>query len=353
LSFVEEKAEPTMRFSAAAARRMAPVASSSLLAATTAGSPPLLAQPRRWKNMLDPNVDAQLPEQVKSTATRAVEAQERGKLYSMQEYMEQEQSGERKTVGETLSAATDDPKWTLYGLAFVAFTAMYAVAMVRLRREKMRFDPKMRAVRAIDVPSGPSIGGPFELLDVETGLKFTNEDLLGKWIYVYFGFTNCPDICPDEMAKMTRLIKHLDKKIGADAWQPLFVSVDAKRDDAATVRKYLKDFHPRIKGLTGTAEQVEAAAREYRVFFAVPDEFEQNAPDYLIDHSIIMYLMNPEGEFVDYTTKEFTWHESYTKLLRRIIDYERDKKDTTKVNERIANAASFSDKDDIKNTKKA
>ncbi|EAN80801.1 electon transport protein SCO1/SCO2, putative, partial [Trypanosoma cruzi] len=119
--------------------------------------------------------------------------------------------------------------------------------------------------------------------------------------------------------------QHLDKKVGRDYWQPLFISLDPRRDTPEKVREYLADFSPRILGLVGTQEEVEAAAREYRVYFAIPDEEGMSEDDYLVDHSIIMYLMDPEGRFCDYTTKEFQWFESYSKLLRRMMDYEREK----------------------------
>jgi protein SCO1/2 len=207
----------------------------------------------------------------------------------------------------------------------------------------MRFDPKLRAVKQFDSPSGPSIGGPFSLLDT-AGKRWTDKDFHGKWIYIYFGFTNCPDICPEEMAKMTRLINHLDKKVGKDFWQPIFITLDPKRDTPDKLKEYLSEFHPRILGLYGSLEEVENAARQYRVYFAVPDDQVMSENDYLVDHSIIMYLMDPEGKFCDYTTKEFTWHESYSKLLRRMMDRERSRdKEGLSSNKAVANVATMMD----------
>lgn len=270
-------------------------------------------------------------------------------LYTINEYeqkLESETFGHQKIIDDA-KRVTDNPMWLMWSLAFMSFGVIYVLVCVRLRREKQRFDPKLRAIHSIDMPGGPTIGGPFELEGVD-GKKWTNEDFKGKWIYIYFGFTNCPDICPQEMAKMSRLIGHMDKKVGAENWQPVFVSIDAARDTKEAVKEYLKDFHPRILGLTGTAEQVEKAAREFRVYFAVPDEF-GDSPDYLIDHSIIMYLMDPTGAFCDYTTKEFTWHESYTKLLRRMVDYEKERArgGAADANLRVANVDSISENTDV------
>jgi protein SCO1/2 len=279
---------------------------------------------------------------VKSASTLAVENREQ-KIFTMEQYVERDQAhndfGDR-TAKLDAQRRMDSPIWLLYSLLFMTAGSLYVVMCVRLRHEKKRFDPKMRQVHMLDMEGGPSIGGPFELETLD-GVKVTNESFKGKWLYIYFGFTNCPDICPQEMSKMTRVITQLDKKVGADFWQPLFISIDPKRDTKEVLKEYLKDFHPRIMGLVGTPEQVEKAAREYRVYFAVPDEF-GDSPDYLIDHSIIMYIMDPEGKFSDYTTKEFTWFESYNKLLRRMIQLERAKPtDRADFNPDVANLDTF------------
>ncbi|KEG08645.1 putative electon transport protein SCO1/SCO2 [Trypanosoma grayi] len=255
-----------------------------------------------------------------------VAEQKDSQIFTMQDYIEREEAEQRasKALGQRLSDARDNPAWMLWALLFLSLGVLTVVVSIRVRREQLRFDPKLRAVKVFDSPDGPSIGGPFSLVGVD-GRRYTDEDFRGKWLYIYFGFTNCPDVCPEEMAKMSRVVQHLDKKVGRDYWQPLFISLDPHRDTPEKIREYLADFSPRILGLVGTQEEVEAAAREYRVYFAVPDEEAMSEDDYLVDHSIIMYLMDPEGKFCDYTTKEFQWFESYSKLLRRMMDYERAK----------------------------
>lgn len=277
----------------------------------------------------------------KSSATLAVERRD-GQIYTMQQYIELEEARAKKGVKDQLIDSMDHPGWNLMALVFIAAGVGIIIVGMRLRRERFNFDPKMRQVKAIDIEGGVSIGGPWSLVDTD-GKRWTNEDFKGKWLWIYFGFTNCPDVCPQEMAKMTRCITQMDKRVGADYWQPLFISIDAKRDTPHVLKEYLKGFHPRILGLTGTAEEVEKAAREFRVYFAVPDEYEEGSPDYLIDHSIIMYLMDPEGKFCDYTTKEFTWFESHAKLMRRMADYEKKKaeKGSEDSNLKIANIDSM------------
>ena len=265
------------------------------------------------------------------------------RVYTLQEYLVKDDAEEKAkaSLSGKIEAMHTNPMWILWALGFVALSCYTVVVSIRIRREQLRFDPKLRAVKQVDSPTGPSIGGPFSLVDTN-GKQWTDKDFHGKWIYIYFGFTNCPDICPDEMAKMSRVINHLDKKVGKDFWQPIFITLDPKRDSAAKIKEYLQDFHPRILGLSGTLEEVESAARQYRVYFAIPDEQAMSQSDYLVDHSIIMYLMDPEGKFCDYTTKEFTWYESYSKLLRRMMDRERQReKDGLESNKAVANVASM------------
>ena len=107
----------------------------------------------------------------------------------MQEYIEKSEMEERglKSLGEKLSSVRDNPSWLLWALAVVGASVLTVVASIRIRREQVRFDPKLRMVRALDSPSGPSIGGPFSLVDT-TGKRWTDQDLKGKWLYIYFGF---------------------------------------------------------------------------------------------------------------------------------------------------------------------
>eukprot|EP01115_Flamella_aegyptia_P000583 TRINITY_DN1084_c0_g2_i1.p1 TRINITY_DN1084_c0_g2~~TRINITY_DN1084_c0_g2_i1.p1 ORF type:complete len:134 (-),score=8.36 TRINITY_DN1084_c0_g2_i1:8-409(-) len=78
---------------------------------------------------------------------------------------------------------------------------------------------------------------------------------------------------------------------------PLFITIDPLRDTVAKVRDYVEDFHPRLIGLTGTPDQIEKLCKNYRVYYAKANEEDQ---DYLLDHSIIIYLMDTNGQFLDF-----------------------------------------------------
>lgn len=153
------------------------------------------------------------------------------------------------------------------------------------------------------VKEGPSagkasIGGPFNLLN-DHGKTVTDKDFSGKWTLIYFGFTHCPDICPDELIKMADAIDKIKEKSGIDI-TPVFISVDPERDTVEQVHEYVKEFHPKLIGLTGSPEEIRKVARSYRVYYM---KTEEEGSDYLVDHSIVMYLMSPSMEFVKFFGK--------------------------------------------------
>lgn len=114
---------------------------------------------------------------------------------------------------------------------------------------------------------------------------------------VYFGFTHCPDICPEELDKMAIMFDIVEKQFPGQL-NGVFVTCDPARDGPAELKKYLAEFHPKFIGLTGTYDEVKAMCKAYRVYFSTPSHVPPGT-DYLVDHSIYFYLMSPEGDFVE------------------------------------------------------
>jgi protein SCO1/2 len=138
------------------------------------------------------------------------------------------------------------------------------------------------------------VGGPFSLLDGD-GKNVTDQTFAGKPMLVYFGFTNCPDVCPSGLQVISAALDKLGPK--ADGITPLFITVDPERDTPQAIGEYVKSFNPRIVGLSGSPQDVAAVTKAYRVYVnKVPNEKEPAR--YGVDHSSFMYLMNSKGEFV-------------------------------------------------------
>jgi protein SCO1 len=140
-----------------------------------------------------------------------------------------------------------------------------------------------------------SIGGPFTLVNGD-GHTVTDRDFRGRYLLVYFGYTFCPDVCPTTLNEVATAFDKLGKNAGKV--QALFITVDPQRDTPKVVRDYAAAFSKHIEGLTGSKDEIAAVAREYRVYFARHDD--PGAPGgYTMDHSSILYLMGPDGQFIE------------------------------------------------------
>ncbi|XP_015284166.1 PREDICTED: protein SCO2 homolog, mitochondrial-like, partial [Gekko japonicus] len=169
-----------------------------------------------------------------------------------------------------------------------------------LRREKAQREKLMRIEELKKVAVGQ---GDFRLVD-HTGRPRSKADFKGRWVLLYFGFTHCPDICPETLERMSRAVELLDREPRLPQVQPLFVTVDPERDDVAAVAKYVREFHPRLLGLTGSPEEVREAGRAYRVYYSAGPKDEDD--DYIVDHTVIIYLLGPDGLFLDFYNRSKT-----------------------------------------------
>lgn len=141
-----------------------------------------------------------------------------------------------------------------------------------------------------------AIGGPFSLTD-HTGQPVTQDILKGKISLVYFGYSFCPDICPTDLQLIGQALDQMTDEERADA-QALFITIDPERDTAQQLAGYVPLFHSQIRGLTGTPEQIEVAAKAYRAYYKKVSAEEAGTSEYLMDHSAFIYLMDRGGNFV-------------------------------------------------------
>ncbi len=131
-----------------------------------------------------------------------------------------------------------------------------------------------------------------------SGKSVSDADFRGRFMLVFFGYTHCPDICPIGLQTLSQTMKLLDTD--AAKLQPIFITIDPQRDTVEIMERYVRHFHPRLLGLTGTPEQIARVASSYRVrysrfYYMAPPNDDKAEPEYSMDHTALMYLVGPDG----------------------------------------------------------
>ena len=143
--------------------------------------------------------------------------------------------------------------------------------------------------------SGSSTGGRYMLIN-QFGEPVTDSDYPSKFKLVFFGYTFCPDICPTTIQVISDALDMLGPK--AAKIQPIFISVDPKRDSPRVIRQYLSNFNAGFIGLTGSQPLIERAAQVYKVKYEKVASTSGDKDDYSMDHSASVFLMAPNGTFI-------------------------------------------------------
>ena len=152
-------------------------------------------------------------------------------------------------------------------------------------------------------------------LQYGNGQTYTMADFRGKFSLVFFGFTNCPDVCPTTMSEVAQVMDDLGEK--ADRVQPLFISIDPERDRRQGLTEYVAAFHPAILGLAGNDAATKDAADSFKVHFA--REKDSSAPNgYTMSHSPGLFLIGPDGEWLRQFTYETPAAEIRAEIEERI-----------------------------------
>ncbi|MEM7650579.1 MAG: SCO family protein [Pseudomonadota bacterium] len=206
-------------------------------------------------------------------------------------------------------------------LSFLALCVGIGVGYVQVRMENARSipqgsedDPQGRDAMKI---AGLNIGGPFSLTN-HLGEDVTEKNYEGQHKIIYFGFTYCPAICPTELQKMSRIVSALEKNYpeAAENIQPLFITIDPERDRVPVMREYVRLFHPRLVGLTGTQPQIDFVKKSYRVFASKVEDETMN--DYTMDHSSFLYLMSPDNKLMTMYRINDTADEIYADIEKQL-----------------------------------
>ncbi|HXC27087.1 MAG TPA: SCO family protein [Stellaceae bacterium] len=193
------------------------------------------------------------------------------------------------------------PSFVLIATAFAGVLVLVAGVLIGLA-----FRDQARGVAGN--PLAGAFGGKFSLVD-QNGKPFTDADLLGKWNLVFFGYTHCPDVCPTALNDLSLALDQLGAK--EKDFGIVFITVDPERDTPAVLKSYVESFGGPIEALTGTPDQVAQAAKDYKVYYA-----KHPLPDggYDMDHSALIYIMDPQGHF----TATFTPDDTSDKMVERL-----------------------------------
>jgi len=143
----------------------------------------------------------------------------------------------------------------------------------------------------------PEIGGEYKLIN-QDGDAVSNNTYRGKYTLIFFGYTFCPDVCPNTLSIFSSVLDLL----GEDSAKvkPVFVTVDPVRDTPEKLRSYLVHFNKNFDGLTGSVEQIEQVKKVFRIYAVKSQQDENDFKDYLMDHSTVSYLMGPDGKFITF-----------------------------------------------------
>ena len=171
------------------------------------------------------------------------------------------------------------------GLLLTLFPVLFSVGLVVATVPRLWRESTLQA-------SGP-VGGPFELVATD-GHAVTERSWPGHYLLIYFGYTHCPAACPTALANMQGALDLLGPK--GRAVQPLFITIDPRRDTPAWLGRYTPMFGPRLLGLTGTEHEVDDAAQRYAISYRVV-RTGAAADDYEMEHSSVITLMRPNGTF--------------------------------------------------------
>ena len=177
----------------------------------------------------------------------------------------------------------------LFAGVCIAIAAVLAVVTIVVVNKRDDAAPRSQLISST---GQPDVGGPFQLMN-QDGQAVDQTLLNGKWTLVFFGFTYCPDYCPTTLGMLEATKAALGDR--ADDVQIVFISVDPERDTPQALKDYLSSdgFPEGVIGLTGTPDQVRAAADAYRALYEKVGEGEA----YTMNHSLTIYLMGPDGRF--------------------------------------------------------
>jgi len=231
----------------------------------------------------------------------------------------------RSAIGEVILTRGKLFGWTVVAgiAAFAAGHGLHLVWSPPSARNHLALSARSDAPTGERASGGLSLGGDFSLID-QRGRPVTTADFAAPYLLIFFGYTFCPDVCPTELQRMSVVLDELGPL--AAKVQPIFISVDPDRDTPAAMADYVANFHPRLVGLTGSADQVRAVAGKFGVYYgkvyekpASGEADSKSDKDYLVNHSSLMFLTDTNGRIRDIFQSDVRI-EFIAKRIRRVLE---------------------------------
>ncbi len=184
-------------------------------------------------------------------------------------------------------------KQNIYRLRLIGISAIFNIMISPLALPNEKITDSTIIPPVSDFPQSDArqvTGGPFRLVS-HAGRTVTEKDFKDSFLLIYFGYSYCPDVCPTDLSIMGNAIDLMARE--GDKVQPIFITFDPMRDTKDHLAGYIKNFHPRLIGLTGTREQTLAAANQFGVDVSSTYKAEITGSAYSMNHSAFTYLVDP------------------------------------------------------------
>jgi len=167
---------------------------------------------------------------------------------------------------------------------------------------------------SLAIGENSTVGGEFELLS-HANERYSSKQSHGKVVVLFFGFTHCPDVCPNTLGAVQTVLAQLGER--SKLVQPVFISVDPKRDTPEILNHYLKYFDNNFIGLTGTTEEVDKVVEQFQGFYS----YEGNVANgqYTVDHTSNLYIIDPHGDVANIIPYGLP-HKVITQAIEKLID---------------------------------
>ncbi len=185
--------------------------------------------------------------------------------------------------------------WAGFGLPLLVLT-LAGCSPAADHKTTAATNARKAALQEPDAAGSPRQTGGRFILRSHTGKVLTDQDFLGQYLLIDFGYTTCPDVCPTTLLKLAQV----DRLLGDDAKnvQVLFVSVDPERDTPEVLRHYVTSFDPAFLGLTGSKAAIDSMTRKYHVKYQYVGKDSPDDMDYTVDHTSAVFFMGPDGRFI-------------------------------------------------------